>query len=225
MQPEQDYVRKKNPQRGGLIRVAVADPYPAVLAGLRVLLPGDSRLCIVGETLELTRWAEQRSQWAADVVLVGHSLADLARETMQCGRIEDSRGGACVLMSEQEGPEVVARAFGLGCRGIFYKRDEPQDLLAAIVAVHHGRLWCREGDVPSPTDTQAGRAVDPPWKVDGGLTERQQLVSKLVVRGLSNGQISNYVRVSEATVASDLTHIYRTLGVSDRVNLIVKLNG
>ena len=205
------------------IRVALTDPHPAVLTGLRAFLSADPQIRVVGETNELTYWVDRRMLWAADVILVGHSLSELGRRWLE-GNVEDVTGGACVLMTDEAGADVVVRAFVMGCRGVFYKGDGLEDLLDAIRAVRDGRIWCRHADTTALTDSLPAAPEDA-WGLQETLTHRQKLVSELVARGLSNGQISRYVQVSEATVASDLTHIYRTLGVSDRVNLIVKLNG
>jgi DNA-binding NarL/FixJ family response regulator len=53
------------------------------------------------------------------------------------------------------------------------------------------------------------------------LTEREIAVLALVARGVTNRKVAESVGVSEATVKSDLQHIFRKLGVSDRTEAAV----
>lgn len=51
------------------------------------------------------------------------------------------------------------------------------------------------------------------------LTEHQLAVALLVAEGLDNGQIGRRLWVTRRTVEFHLTNIYRTLGVSTRLQL------
>ncbi len=57
------------------------------------------------------------------------------------------------------------------------------------------------------------------------LTPRQKEIALAVAKGLSNKKISNTYGITERTVKTHLTHIYRTLDLDDRVALAIKLSG
>lgn len=57
------------------------------------------------------------------------------------------------------------------------------------------------------------------------LTAREQQVADLVQDGLSDVAIANTLDVSESTIGSHLTNIYRKLGVHSRVELVRKRRG
>ena len=54
------------------------------------------------------------------------------------------------------------------------------------------------------------------------ISQREEEIIKLLIRGLSNQQIADDLYISEKTVKNHLYHIYRKLGISNRLQLINK---
>jgi len=63
-------------------------------------------------------------------------------------------------------------------------------------------------------------ACDRDRGVEAGLTARELCVLSLLTRGLSSQQIARRLRCSPRTVQKHLEHVYRKLGVRDRVNAL-----
>ena len=53
----------------------------------------------------------------------------------------------------------------------------------------------------------------------GYLTEREREIAPLIRSGATNKEIANRLGITEATVKSHLTDIFRKLGISDRLGL------
>lgn len=58
-----------------------------------------------------------------------------------------------------------------------------------------------------------------------GLTERESEIARLVGQGNNNKQIARMLEITERTVKSHLTEIFRKVGVSDRLSLALKISG
>jgi len=57
--------------------------------------------------------------------------------------------------------------------------------------------------------------------VEKNLSASEALVFQLVMRGLSNAEISTHLFIKPTTVKFHLTHIYKKLGVESRAKMIV----
>jgi DNA-binding NarL/FixJ family response regulator len=62
------------------------------------------------------------------------------------------------------------------------------------------------------------------YKVDSGmlLTQRELEITRLVAQGFPNKVVAGQLGLQEGTVKLHLHNIYRKLGVSNRVGLLVK---
>ncbi|MBB5018229.1 DNA-binding NarL/FixJ family response regulator [Chitinivorax tropicus] len=57
------------------------------------------------------------------------------------------------------------------------------------------------------------------------LTEREQEVARLAAKGQSNKEIARQLDITERTVKAHLTSVFQKLGVSDRLQLTLLING
>ena len=57
------------------------------------------------------------------------------------------------------------------------------------------------------------------------LSSREEEISRLVAEGMSNREVSRSLRIAESTVKNALCHIYEKLGVSNRVELTLRVSG
>jgi ATP/maltotriose-dependent transcriptional regulator MalT len=52
------------------------------------------------------------------------------------------------------------------------------------------------------------------------LTDREVQILKLIADGLTNGEISSNLSISESTVENHIHHIYAKLGISNRAQAV-----
>lgn len=57
--------------------------------------------------------------------------------------------------------------------------------------------------------------------LDWNLTGRERQIVDALLRGLSNKEIAQHLGVSDQTVKNQLTRLYRKIGVSGRVDLML----
>ncbi len=90
-------------------------------------------------------------------------------------------------------------------------------LKKALKTVSKGQFWNYNGSLEAPfQDTGATLSQE---KING-LTGREQEIITCVCRGLSNKEVARRLALSEHTVKSHLTRIFRKLNVTSRSKLI-----
>ena len=87
----------------------------------------------------------------------------------------------------------------------------PLDLPSTIRGVFEGNVYHPRGSSGGNGPSDAPQ--QPP---NGGLTNRELAILKLVAEGLSNLDIASQLFVTEKTVKFHLSNIYRKLGVGNR---------
>ena len=129
-----------------------------------------------------------------------------------------------VVVSAFDDVPTINRVMNLGASGFIPKAYSGEALLAALHEVLAGNIFRPDGagktarlDDMSPLPP-AGKGVQP---AEVGLTERQAQVLALMVRGLSNREIGDYLELSEGTVKIHVTAIFKALGVGSRTQAMV----
>jgi two-component system, NarL family, response regulator LiaR len=197
------------------VRVALANDYEIVVAGLSALLaPFAPRVEIVDFVL-LSRGGARRRIKPVDVVLFdtfgrpGLGLADVKR-------LHDNPGVARVaVFTWQHSPRLVGEALRVGAAAYLSKATTAEELVEqleriargeTIVSTHFGGR-VGEGSLQWP-----GRAR--------GLTARESEVLALLAAGHRNADIAAALYVSVDTVKTHLRSIFRKLGVTNRAQAV-----
>lgn len=121
-----------------------------------------------------------------------------------------------VIISASEKPTDIQRALSNGAMGYIGKGFSSEVMLSAIRLVLAGEIY---------TPTSLLNASQQPGLSQPNiysLTERQRDVLKLMDRGYANKLIADELTISEATVKMHITSIFRTLGVSNRTQAVLK---
>jgi DNA-binding NarL/FixJ family response regulator len=125
--------------------------------------------------------------------------------------------------------ELEIALFKIGVRGCAMRDIEPQVLKRIVAAIEEGELWIRRSITPRLVDEMGARSRDEANVTRGTedrfdiLTEREREIATLIGNGESNKQIARALYITERTVKSHLTGIFRKLGVADRVRLALRV--
>jgi DNA-binding NarL/FixJ family response regulator len=95
-----------------------------------------------------------------------------------------------------------------------------------IDLVDRGHSWFPPAMLQD-TFALARQAVTPPDTdtILAGLTDREKQTAVAVSNGLSNRAIAEQFDISERTVKTHLTNIFKKLDINDRVALVLMLKG
>jgi DNA-binding NarL/FixJ family response regulator len=194
-----------------MIRVAVVDDHAIVRNGLVQLLSADPELEVAGAVGDGGAALALCAAKSPDVVLMDLSMPGMDGVEATRRIIEASPGVQVVVLTSFVDRERVLAALDAGAIGYLLKDAEPDELLRGVHAAARGE---------SPIDPRAARTMLGAQRATGPLeelTEREREVLSLVAEGLPNKQIGRRLGISEKTVKAHLTHVFRTIGVDDRI--------
>lgn len=118
-----------------------------------------------------------------------------------------------LVLGDCDAPQVAARVQALGARGYLSKRAPLDQIRSALSVVLQGGQW-----FPDAALTEGTPAVE-----IERLSPAQTRVMIELGRAQPNKLIAHNLNITEATVKSHLSAIYRTLGVSSRVQAMLAL--
>lgn len=198
-----------------MIRVAVVDDHGVLRDGLAGVIAAQPDMELVAtaadgaEAVEICRSAEP------DVVLMDLEMPILdGIEATRAILVEAPETAVLVLTSFSDRRRITG-ALDAGAVGYLLKDASADDVVRGIRTAAEGG---------SPLDPRAARSLleaksapDPL----AGISPREREVLSLLLDGMPNKLIARRLEISEKTVKSHLTSIFRRIGVNDRVQAIL----
>ncbi|MDR1151506.1 MAG: response regulator transcription factor [Bifidobacteriaceae bacterium] len=208
------------------IRVILVDDQRLVRAGLALVVNSQPDMTVVGEAGDGAAALRLVASEPADIVLMDvrmPTMDGLAATEAMAGLSTPGPVPKIVMLTTFDLDEYLLHAIKAGASGFLLKDAPPEEMLAAIRAVHAGDAVI----APSSTRRLLGHVArsipeaPPNPEVFDGLTEREREVLVLMARGLANAEIARRLVVAEATVKSHVGRILAKLGARDRVQAVV----
>jgi DNA-binding NarL/FixJ family response regulator len=197
----------------------VVEPLHLIRAGLALLISKepDMEVLIEADSAETTMEAIQRiGPRSRVIVLISVALRGERDAFWLMGAIRDAFPAWIVLGM---GPEVdemtISRCLFVGADGFVDKNSLPEEFVGALRKSARERIVL--AGLPAQRVGAIAEGIVRQGTMDPALTPRQQQVMQAAADGLTARQIGRRLGVSERTVTTHLTSIYRKLGVSNRV--------
>jgi DNA-binding NarL/FixJ family response regulator len=205
-----------------VIRVLIADDQALVRGGLEMILSAQPDIDVVAMAEDGAQAVALATEHAPDVVLMdvrmpGMDGLEATRRIMG----DTETGTRVVMLTTFDADEYVYDALVAGASGFLLKETRPEVLADAVRTVAGGeallapavlrRLIHRHATTPAPPD--AGRL--------SVLTQREVEVLRAIARGASNADIARELWISETTVKTHITRIFRKLDLRDRAQAVV----
>jgi DNA-binding NarL/FixJ family response regulator len=193
-----------------MIRVLLADDHGIIRDGLGRLISALEDIELVGVAADGAEAVERAREVAPDVVLMDLDMPHVdGIEATRRILAERPETAVLVLTSFSDRPRILG-ALDAGASGYLLKDSASDDVADGIRAAARGE---------APLDPRAARTIlaaraepDPL----AGLSQREREVLELLVQGLPNKLIARRLEISDKTVKSHLTRIFRELDVTDR---------
>jgi len=140
-------------------------------------------------------------------------------------------GCRVVVLSSVPDDAEGLRALDAGARGYCHLLAVPELLREVAQVLEHGGLWVGPSLVQRMVEglrnaQQRNPTATWPQGCDlAALSEREAQVARAVALGKSNKEVAEQLFISERTVKAHLGTIFDKLGVRDRVQLVLRLQG
>jgi DNA-binding NarL/FixJ family response regulator len=201
------------PDRGRPIRVLIADDHEIVRIGIGKLLENHPDVVeVVGIARDGAEALAMCAEHEPEVVLMDLEMPGIGGiEATRRLANADGGGPKVVVLTSFADRDHIAAALDSGAVGYLLKDSAPDELVSGIQAAAAGEspLTPRV----AVTVVRDLRAAAPARE----LSDREREVLALVGAGVPNKQIALRLGISPKTVKSHLSHIFRQIGVSDRL--------
>ena len=198
------------------IRVLLADDHDLFLEGLKELILKAPDIELAGQARDGLEALEQTALMKPDVVLMDMTMPRL--NGIQATRqVAEKFPGVRVLVLSMHGDrELVVESLKAGARGYILKECTSDELYTAIRAVMAGQYYL----TPSALIEDYLRLLQAEAKSSASpLSDREQDVLRLLVKGLNAKQIAARLDISKNTVDTHRRRIMDKVGCNSMAEL------
>ncbi|MEV0429524.1 response regulator transcription factor [Micromonospora sp. NPDC050495] len=207
-----------------MITVLLADDELMVRSGVKAILSTQDDIQVVAEAQNGQVAVELARRHRPTVALLDirmPCLDGLATAALLRDDVPETRVGLLTTFSEDD---LVARALDEGVAGFLLKAADPRDLIVGVRALAKGQTHLAPKVVERLITEVAGgrmaRGIAARERI-ASLTQREAQILSLLVKGLSNSEIAERIRLAEGTVKTYVSTILLRLDVKNRVQAAI----
>jgi DNA-binding NarL/FixJ family response regulator len=198
-----------------MIRVAVVDDHGIVRDGLAGVIAVEADMELVGTAADGAEAVAICASASPDVVLMDLEMPVLDGIEATRAILAEAPETAVLVLTSFSDRRRITGALNAGAVGYLLKDASAADVLQGIRSAAAGG---------SPIDPRAARSLLEAQSAPdplAGISPREREVLALLLDGMPNKLIARRLDISEKTVKSHLTSIFRQIGVTDRVQAIL----
>jgi DNA-binding NarL/FixJ family response regulator len=202
--------------------VVIADDQEMVRTGFRMILAAEAHLAVVGEAVDGADAIETVRRLNPDIVLMDVRMPGVnGIEATKAIAHDTAIGTRVIVLTTFEDDEFIHGALQAGASAYLLKDSPAAELVRAIDAVAAGDAFLPPALTHRLIEQFTAQLPDRHQRalVDA-LSPREQEVLRLVIQGLTNGEIAQQLFVSEATVKTHIARLLQKLGARDRVQAV-----
>jgi two-component system nitrate/nitrite response regulator NarL len=190
-----------------MINVLLFTNDPIITAGFQIVIQGaeEFHLSVCGNLQHLSQAAAEHG---ARIVVLDVS-SGITLETLNEIRTKIPRM-ALVLWLDNASVEFISQAIVAGASGVLRKGMEIEAYWECLRKVAAGELWLENGLSLKLLQVH-----------NFHLTPRERQLVAMLAQGLSNKELAYRIGITPGTVKVYLSRLYRKVGVSDRLELVL----
>jgi len=203
---------------GRAIRLLIADEQPIFREGVRAVLLRSGQAQVVAEVDDFEQAASRAEECRPQVVLASETLPDAGAERL-LSLFFRSGGARVIIVGANESHDVAAGWMKAGAAGYLSRRAAAAEIIKAVACAARGEQWVSR--------RAASLALEQVLRASAAetrkplLSPREHEIVALVARGCRNAEIAAALYISEKTVKTHLSSIFRKLGARDRLQAAV----
>lgn len=206
------------------LRILIADDHEVVRRGLMALLQAHEGWEICGEATDGREAIQKTAELKPDVVILDVGMPSLNGLAATRQLTQQYPQCKVIVLTITDSDQVIREALDAGARGFVLKSDAARDLVSAVEALQHNRMFftSRVNDMVlagflDRGQTQArGEAPRLPK-----LTPREREVIQLLAEGKSSKEVASVLNLSTKTAETHRSNIMRKLGFHSIRDLVV----
>src|ERR1700681_474026 len=206
------------------LRILIADDHEVVRRGLCALLQAREGWEICAEAKDGREAVEKAAQLKPDVVILDVGMPNL--NGLAATRQLTQRDPHCkvIVLTITDSDQVIREALDAGARGFVLKSDAARDLISAVEALQHNRMFF----TPRVNDMVLAGFLDRGHNGSNAdspklptLTPREREVIQLLAEGKSSKEGASLLNLSTKTAETHRSNIMRNLDIHSIRDLVV----
>jgi len=200
------------------IRLLIVDEQPLFREAMRSVLLREGTAQVVAEADDFEQAASQAEQCRPEVVVVSETLpGEGALRLLRL--LHPSHEVRVLIVGNDDGHDTPAEWVRAGAAGYLSRRATPAEVGKAVTCTARGERWVSRRAASIALEQLLAASEGKPDKAL--LSPREHEIIRLVARGCRNSEVAAALYISEKTVKTHLSSIFRKLGARDRVQAAI----
>lgn len=198
------------------IKILICDDDKLIRESLKILLPLDEEIIVVGEACNGEEAIEICKNTEVDVALLDIRMPKV-NGVEAVKEIVKSTNTKCIILTTFDESNYVNEALRYGAKGYILKNNSPDQIINTIKSVYNETIVMNENIL----EKIRGNEGEPKISI-GKFTEREIEVIKSIAEGLSNREISKKLFISEGTTRNYITAILDKTELNHRTQIAIQ---
>jgi DNA-binding NarL/FixJ family response regulator len=199
------------------VRILICDDHALVRSGLRRLLEDEDGFEVAGEAASADEAIKRLRDDQPDVLLLDVGMPGRSGIEALPEIVATAPGTKVLMLSMQDDPAYVRRAFSAGADGYLLKDAADAELVKALHEVTDGHQYVHPSLGARLAEDNPVAQPEPPLD---GLSDREHEVLRLLALGHTNLEIANMLSLSVRTVETYRARISQKLGLKSRAEIV-----
>ena len=198
--------------------IFLVDDHAVMREGIRSILTHHPDIEIVGEARDGKEAIDRVRELRPNIVIIDISMPGMNGIDATRHLLDENPGINIIALSAYDDKRYVIEMLGMGAKGYLLKEDSTKEILAAIEAVMHGKMYVSPG-IGAAVIKECLDRIASGKPAESLLTPKEKEILKLIAEGKHNNEIAGYLNLSPKTVESHRMHLMEKLNLHNIADL------